>query len=98
MQIAKSMLQYWKGKAKVVNGKQSLDEMMTDGMNFGSIAVYTCSNAACSSDSKEAAVVIQKSVDDLPERKQQASEIELPPATEAVMEDLDDDDEFELDG
>ena len=81
-----------KSKGKAVNSKQALDEMLTDGMNFGSIAVFTHPN------SEEATVVIQKSVDDLPEQMRQASQMEMPAATEAVMEDLDDDDEFELDG
>ena len=87
-----------KSRGKVMNSKQSLDEMMTNGMNFGSIAVYTCANAGCRAEWKEAAVVIQKSVDDLPEHNKQASEMDYPSATKVVVEDLDDDDEFELDG
>ena len=85
-------------RGKVMNSKQSLDEMMTNGMNFGSIAVYTCANAGCRAEWKEAAVVIQKSVDDLPEHNKQASEMDYPLATKVVVEDLDDDDEFQLDG
>ncbi|KAL3908903.1 MAG: hypothetical protein SGARI_002851 [Bacillariaceae sp.] len=77
-----------------VNDKKELDDLLSDGMNFGSIAVFTCgNNTACT----ECSVVIQKSVDDLPERKQQAAENGFPSATMAIVEDLDDD-EFTPDG
>ena len=70
-----------------------LDQLLSDGVNFGSIAVFT---DPTSSDGK-AFVVIQKSVDDLPERAGSAGESSLPAASMAVVEDLDDDEEFELD-
>lgn len=72
-----------------------LDQLLSDGVNFGSIAVFT---DPTSSDG-EAFVVIQKSVDDLPERANNCSagESSLPAASMAVVEDLDDDEEFELD-
>jgi hypothetical protein len=86
-----------KSQSKNVNRKQALDDMLSDGMNFGSIAVFACTNAACTVESKEAYVVIQESVDDLPERREPL-ERDFSSATMAVVEDLDDDDEFELDG
>ena len=72
----------------------ALDQLLSNGVNFGSIAVFT---DASSSDG-EAFVVIQKSVDDLPVRSAAAASGEgLPAASMAVVEDLDDDEEFELD-
>ena len=78
----------------------SLDQMLSNGINFGSIAVFT--TPATSSDEQEAFVVIQKSVDDLPEQRgvvknTAVSGEDFPTASMAVVEDLDDDEEFQLD-
>jgi pre-rRNA-processing protein TSR4 len=78
------------------NQTMGLDDMLTDGMNFGSIAVFACNNSACDSLTKDSFVVIQKSVDDMDSMKRPA-ENALPSATMAVVENLDDDDEFEPD-
>ena len=104
-----------------------LDELLTTGMNFGSVAVFACDNADCPSSKKQSIsddvfLVIQESADEgtalLESRKkkkhrsnghnqQQQPEDsntrttqmrELPQATMAIVEDLDDDDQFELDG
>ncbi|VEU39170.1 unnamed protein product [Pseudo-nitzschia multistriata] len=77
----------------------ALGDLLSNGLNFGSIAAYTCSNPACTPEKKEAYLVIQKSVDDLPEngntKKICGDNLSTP--TVAVVEDLDDDAEFELD-
>lgn len=83
-----------KSQAKEEGTTTALDQLLSNGVNFGSIAVFT---DASSSDG-EAFVVIQKSVDDLPVRSAAAASGEgLPAASMAVVEDLDDDEEFELD-
>mmetsp|Transcript_12075 Transcript_12075/g.13491 ORF Transcript_12075/g.13491 Transcript_12075/m.13491 type:complete len:465 (-) Transcript_12075:2282-3676(-) len=76
----------------------ALDELLSNGVNFGSIAVFTCSNASCRIQEKEAFAVIQKSVDVLPDKKERTSNIavnDFHTASMAVVEDLDDDAEFE---
>lgn len=81
------------------NNDRGLDDMLSDGINFGSIAIFTCSNPSCRSsndNNAEPYVVIQKSVDDMTFIKRPA-EGALPSATMAVVEQLDDDDEFEPD-
>jgi hypothetical protein len=76
----------------------ALDDLLSNGVNFGSIAVFT-DPAFEESGQQEAFVVIQKSADDLPERRSANNTAEcLPAASMAVVEDLDDDEEFELDG
>jgi pre-rRNA-processing protein TSR4 len=73
-----------------------LDDLLSSGMNFGSIAVFTCDNGTCQEIKKDSSLVIQRSVDDMNSMKK-PSESFLPLATMAVVENLDDDDEFELD-
>jgi hypothetical protein len=80
----------------------ALDQLLSNGVNFGSIAVFTDPTAAAESGEQEAFVVIQKSVDDLPEQRGPANNSAscgegFPAASMAVVEDLDDDEEFELD-
>jgi len=76
----------------------ALDELLSNGLNFGSIALFTDPNATAENGEQEAFVVIQKSVDDLPEQRGSAACGEgFPAASMAVVEDLDDDEEFELD-
>ncbi len=75
----------------------ALDQLLSNGVNFGSIAVFTDHT---SGGEQEAFVVIQKSVDDLPvlgNKSAAASGEGLPAASMAVVEDLDDDEEFQLD-
>eukprot|EP00535_Pseudo-nitzschia_heimii_P012095 CAMPEP_0197195168 /NCGR_PEP_ID=MMETSP1423-20130617/30571_1 /TAXON_ID=476441 /ORGANISM="Pseudo-nitzschia heimii, Strain UNC1101" /LENGTH=453 /DNA_ID=CAMNT_0042648735 /DNA_START=70 /DNA_END=1431 /DNA_ORIENTATION=+ len=95
-----------RASAETTNGEKpmALDQMLSNGINFGSIAVFT--NPATPREESEgendAFVVIQKSVDDLPEqggpRNNTADCGEgFPVASMAVVEDLDDDEEFELD-
>jgi len=86
-------------KTKTVNDNVALDDLLSSGMNFGSVAVFTCPNPLCGGE-KEPYLVIQESVDDLPEkgrRNQNDVERDIPSATMAIVEDLDDDDEFEPD-
>ena len=88
-----------KEKAEIRNS-MALDDLLSNGVNFGSIAVFTCPNASCEIQEKEAFVVIQKSVDVLPEQKEQTSKTDVKDSTAAsmaVVEDLDDDAEFEQD-
>ena len=62
--------------------------------------MFTCPNASCEIQEKEAFVVIQESVDVLPEKKEQTNKIAVKDSTAAsmaVVEDLDDDAEFEPD-
>jgi Programmed cell death protein 2, C-terminal putative domain len=115
------------------NGRLDLDELLSNGLNFGSVAVFSCANDECpakqsssssslSHDGQDVFLVIQESVDEamsLHEKKNNKSKDEkthqqqhhlkedyhklpfrqeLPQATMAILEDLDDDDEFELDG
>jgi hypothetical protein len=123
-----------------------LDELLSNGMNFGSVAVFACDNCDCPAKQsnqfcyggEDVFLVVQESADEgtaLRENKknknrnraktetsncQQAQEQQqqpqpqqhkqqhpndrtvsmdfFPAATMAVVEDLDDDDEFELDG
>jgi len=80
--------------------KLALNEILSNGINFGSIAVFTCPNASCGI--KEGFAVIQRSVDDLPQyTKERANKSigldKLNTVSMAVVEDLDDDDEFEPD-
>ena len=73
---------------------------MSNGVNFGSIAVFTDPTSVQESGEGEAFVVIQKSVDDLPlatNKSAACAEEAFPAASMAVVEDLDDDDEFEMD-
>jgi hypothetical protein len=88
-----------KEKAEIRN-PMALDDLLSNGINFGSIAVFTCPNASCEIQEKEAFVVIQESVDVLPEKKEQTNKIAVKDSTAAsmaVVEDLDDDAEFEPD-
>jgi hypothetical protein len=73
-----------------------LDELLSRGMNFGSIAIFTCDNDMCHQPIKDSSVVIQRSVDDMDSMKKPFG-YALPLATRVVVENLDDDDEFELD-
>jgi len=78
----------------------TLDQLMSNGVNFGSIAVFTDPASVQESGEGEAFVVIQKSVDDLPvatNKSAACAEEAFPAASMAVVEDLDDDDEFEID-
>lgn len=81
----------------------ALDKMLSDGINFGSIAVFTNPTTPREdSEEQEAFVVIQKSVDELPEQRGPGNNTAtcgegFPVASMAVVEDLDDDEEFELD-
>eukprot|EP00536_Pseudo-nitzschia_multiseries_P011215 jgi/Psemu1/28219/gm1.28219_g len=77
----------------------ALDDLLSNGLNFGSIAVFTSSNAWSGAEEKEAYLVIQKSVDDLP-AKGNANNVrgeDFSTPTMAVVEDLDDDADFEPD-
>lgn len=67
-----------------------ISDLMSDGMNWGSVAVYSCPKACAAS--QEEYLVVQESVDGQPEipRGQQMSM-----SVEAVVEDLDDDDQYE---
>ena len=86
-------------KTKTKDGSLALDDLLSNGLNFGSIAVFTCSNTSCRVEERAAYLVIQKSVDDLPE-KGNANNFcgdNFSTSTMAVVEDLHDDAEFKLD-
>lgn len=88
--------------AKTNGGSQhlALDDLMSNGMNFGSIAVFTCANNSSSAEEMDAFLVIQESVDSSPKkgrRKGANRETEFPADTMVVVEDLDDDADFEPD-
>jgi hypothetical protein len=71
--------------------------MLSSGMNWGSIAVFSCPNKCGHSD---CAMVIQKSVDQdmsLGQGQNDQEEDTMMDGPVAVVEDLDDDDEFEPD-
>ena len=85
---------------KTGNEKVELDDLLSNGMNFGSIAVFSCNDLSCQGNN-EPFIVVQKSVDDLPQKAQNGKnqvERDMPSATMAIVEDLDDDDEFTPDG
>ena len=86
-------------KSKAKGEALALDDLLSNGVNFGSIAVFTCSNSSCGTQEKEAFLVIQKSVDDLPEKGKVSNACgdNFSTASMAVVEDLDDDAEFEPD-
>lgn len=86
-------------KSKAKGEALALDDLLSNGVNFGSIAVFTCSNSSCGTQEKEAFLVIQKSVDDLPEKGKVSNACGDNFSTDsmAVVEDLDDDAEFEPD-
>eukprot|EP00537_Pseudo-nitzschia_pungens_P000510 CAMPEP_0172366096 /NCGR_PEP_ID=MMETSP1060-20121228/13566_1 /TAXON_ID=37318 /ORGANISM="Pseudo-nitzschia pungens, Strain cf. cingulata" /LENGTH=434 /DNA_ID=CAMNT_0013089813 /DNA_START=46 /DNA_END=1348 /DNA_ORIENTATION=+ len=78
-------------RTKTTGEALALHDLLSNGLNFGSIAVFTCSNASCGPEEKEASLVIQKSVDDLPEKgnanNRRDNSFSTP--TMAVVEDLD---------
>ena len=86
-------------QAKPLKGKANVGALLSEGMNWGSVAVYVCSKA-CSN--QEEFLVIQESVDVAPAYNNENGDMEeeedddedIAPPTIAVMEDLDDDDEF----
>jgi len=86
-------------KTKTKDGSVALDDLLSNGLNFGSIAVFTCSNTSCRVEERAASLVIQKSVDDLPEKGNSNSFCgdNFSTPTMAVVEDLYDDAEFKLD-
>lgn len=73
-------------------GAAGIDTWLSKGMNWGSVAVFTCSNQSC--DSTSGALVIQASVDGNPEVASGNANCDLTP-TMAVVEDLEDDADFE---
>jgi pre-rRNA-processing protein TSR4 len=78
--------------SKSKDGEEGLGDLLSNGMNWGSVAVFTCPNSC---ENCEDVLVIQESVDERPEipygQQPQGS------ATTAVVEDMDDDDDFQLD-
>jgi pre-rRNA-processing protein TSR4 len=75
--------------------QSGINALLSTGMNWGSVAMYTC--PACPLGTHEEHLVIQKSVDEMPDCAED-EEREMPSeATMAVMEDLDDDADFEPD-
>lgn len=72
------------------DGTSGIGELLSNGMNWGSVAVFTCPNGSCGS--MEGALVIQSGVDENPLPRD--SNIDFTP-TMAVVEDMDDDADFE---
>ena len=70
-----------------------ISALLSGGMDWGAVAVYSCSNS-CSS-CKEDYLLIQETVDELPDIPRE--EYEDPNAPMAVVEDMDDDAEFQPD-
>lgn len=75
--------------SKASGGSAAIGDMLSNGMNWGSVAVFTCPDSC-----GEEALVIQESVDERPDLP--AGQHVLT-ATMAVVEDMDDDDEFKPD-
>lgn len=73
-------------------GGTGIGDLLSKGMNWGSVAVYTCPNASC--NSHEGSLVIQASVDENPEQAPGDQNRDFTP-TMAVVEDMDDDADFE---
>lgn len=74
------------------NSAVGFSEMLSTGMNWGSLAVFTCREEGCSNT--EGGLVVQESVDENPQNSEIAREMDFTPAM-AVVEDMDDDEEFE---
>jgi pre-rRNA-processing protein TSR4 len=75
--------------------QSGINALLSTGMNWGSVAMYTC--PACPLGTHDEHLVIQKSVDEMPDCAED-EEREMPTeVTMAVMEDLDDDADFEPD-
>ncbi|CAJ1942218.1 unnamed protein product [Cylindrotheca closterium] len=71
--------------------ESGINGMLSDGMNWGSVAVFTRANPTSEVETEEV-LLIQKSVDEMSEMQGQPK-MDLEPAI-AVVEDMDDDDEF----
>lgn len=67
-----------------------INDLLSNGVNWGSVAVFTCPNPAC--DSASGALVIQESVDEKP--GVDPGDRDFTP-TMAVVEDMEDDADFE---
>ncbi|KAL3942666.1 MAG: hypothetical protein SGBAC_003185 [Bacillariaceae sp.] len=74
-----------------VESKSGINGMLSDGMNWGSVAVFTRGNPTSEVETEEV-LLIQKSVDEVSEIEGQPK-MDLSPAI-AVVEDMDDDNEF----
>ena len=71
------------------NASAGIGYLLSNGMNWGSVAVYTCANS-CSASSEEL-LVVQESVDGQAQSPRGQGE----GAPIAVVEDMDDDEDFE---
>jgi pre-rRNA-processing protein TSR4 len=76
----------------VQNNKMRIGDLLRSGINWGSVAVFTCPNPSC--DSTVGHLVVQASVDEDLEPNDVGMDRDLAP-TMAVVQDMDDDDEFE---
>ena len=77
--------------AEINNVDGGIGGLLTNGMNWGSVAVYTCQNSC---DESEGMLVVQESVDERPESRKPQESFE---AIMAVVENMDDDAEFQPD-
>eukprot|EP00980_Cylindrotheca_fusiformis_P004197 scaffold912_cov119-Cylindrotheca_fusiformis.AAC.13 len=77
------------------NGSEDIHGLLSNGMNWGSIAVFTCPNNC--DETEEEALVIQKTVDEVNEMQgHQQPQMDFGPVI-AVVEDMEDDGDFEPD-
>eukprot|EP00934_Nitzschia_sp_Nitz4_P002678 Nitzschia sp. Nitz4//scaffold21_size171442//144018//145286//NITZ4_002189-RA/size171442-processed-gene-0.168-mRNA-1//-1//CDS//3329542495//2668//frame0 len=96
MQLLPSLLhvlqvdKYASGASMQTEEASALGDLLSNGMNWGSVAVYTCPCETCTST--EGHLVVQKSVDESPVGNGEG--MDFTPAM-AVVEDMDDDDDFE---
>ena len=73
------------------NPSGNINDLFATGMNWGSVAVFTCNEPDCSAT--QGGLIIQKSVDENPEMEEREG-MDFTP-TMAVVEDMDDDEDFE---
>jgi pre-rRNA-processing protein TSR4 len=98
MQILPSLLhvlqvdQFSPAGSDAKEGDVGIGDLLSKGMNWGSVAVFACPNSSCSSH--EGPLVIQASVDENPEEGSAGRHRDFTP-TMAVVEDMDDDADFE---
>jgi hypothetical protein len=74
------------------DAKMRIGDLLRSGINWGSVAVFTCPNTSCGCS--EGRLVVQASVDEDPEQAEIGEGRYLLAPTMAVVEDMDDDAEF----
>ena len=95
MQLLPSLLHVLKvDEYSQQEGSMRIGDLLRSGINWGSVAVFTCPETSC--DCNEGCLVVQASVDEDPEMPLHETGVDRSLApTMAVLEDMDDDAEFE---